>query len=188
MKKLPSINPPKDVDVWEEEVLGVKRIKQPEEKPSSPLIISEVEPSLRTEGLYNANSFNPLTVGATNNIDRNTAEKFIKGQMPIDSRLDLHGRTEKEAFSAVEDFIKNCYIQNKRCILIITGKGIKKDDTPWYESKGIIREALPAWLNHPNIRPFILSVSVAKQEDGGSGAFYVLLKRQRQSNPSKEFE
>ena len=78
-------------------------------------------------------------------------------------------------------------MRNHRCVLIITGKGVRKDDDPWYESKGVIKEALPSWLNHPDIRPFILSISYAKQEDGGSGAMYVLLKRQRGSHPSKKF-
>lgn len=187
MKKLLDKRAPEDVDIWEKETANITKLKQPEEKPSAPLIISEIEPSLHVEGLYNQNSFKLLTVGNTDNIDRNTAERFVKGHLKIEARLDLHGLTEKEAFSAVEDFVRNSYIQNRRCILIITGKGIKTDDTPWYETKGVIKEALPRWLNHQDIRPFILSIAQAKQEDGGSGAFYILLKRQRNSKPTEKF-
>jgi DNA-nicking Smr family endonuclease len=67
-------------------------------------------------------------------------------------------------------------------VLIITGKGQKDGSMPWYETRGVIREALPSWLNLPEIRPFILSMSPATQADGGSGAMYVLLKRHRTSN------
>lgn len=179
MKKLPDCGQPEDIDIWDDFSGGIKPLKQPEEKPQAPLVIREVEPSLRLAGVYNPTSFMPLNVGNTDNLDKNTAEKFLKGRFKIEARLDLHGRTEKEAFAAVEDFIRNSYVHNKRCVLIITGKGIKKEDDPWYEAKGIIKEALPKWLNHPEIRPFVLSMSYAIPADGGNGAMYVLLKRQR---------
>lgn len=180
MKKLPELNDtPDDIDLWYEETAEVAPITRPKEKPVPPLIIDEIKPSLRCEGLYNQNSFTEITLGSTDNIDKNTATRFIKGNYKIDAKIDLHGYSEKDAFSLVADFIKNCYIRNKRCLLIITGKGIKKEDDPWYESKGVINQALINWINHPDIRPFVLSIAPAKQSDGGSGAFYVLLKRQR---------
>ena len=188
MKKLPEIkDTPEDIDLWFEETQDVKVFNQPQEKPLPPLIVNEIKPSLRCEGLYNQNSFNELSLGNTDNIDKNTASKFVKGNYKIEARLDLHGYTEKGAFSAVIDFVKDSYIQKKRCILIITGKGLKDDNRPWYETKGIINQALMGWLNNPEIRPFILSVSQAKQSDGGGGAFYVLLKRQRNSNKTEIF-
>lgn len=179
MKKLPESCPPSDIEAWLEEVEQVKPVRQPEEKPSVPLVINEVSPSLTMKGVYNPNSFAELTVGNMDNLDKNTAEKFRKGRFKIEARLDLHGRTEKEAFAAVTDFIRNSYVQGKRCVLIITGKGTKKEDDAWYEAKGIIREALPKWLNHADVRPFVLGMSPALPADGGNGAMYVLLKRKR---------
>ena len=189
MKKLPKIKhlQDEDIDAWIEATGDITPLKQPAEKPQAPLIIDEIKPSMQLDGLYNSNSFAELKIGNTDNIDKNSAEKFIKGKYKIDARLDLHGQTEKQAFLAVESFIRNSYVNRHRCVLIITGKGIRKDDDPWYESKGIIKEALPSWLNHPDIRPFILSMAYAKQEDGGSGAMYVLLKRQRKLYQSKKF-
>lgn len=188
MKKLPEVKDiPEDVDLWFKETSDVKAFNQPEEKPFAPLVINEVKPSLQCEGLYNQNSFNQIDLGNTDNIDKNTASRFVKGNYKIEATIDLHGYTEKEAFFAVADFIKNSYIQNKRCVLIITGKGIKKETDLWYESKGVINQALLNWVNHPDIRPFILSIAQAKQSDGGSGAFYVLLKRQRKLNKSEIF-
>ena len=179
MKKLPECNIPDDLDSWFEEISEIKQLKHTDELPTSPLIIKEIEPSLCGKGFYNHNSFNKLEIGDTNNIDKKTATRFLKEQFKIDAKLDLHGYREKEAFEIVQDFLTSCYIKGMRCLLIITGKGIKKDKDPWYETKGIIKEALPRWLNHPDIRPMVLSVAQAKQEDGGSGAFYILLKRQR---------
>ena len=188
MRKLPEIKHlPEDVELWYEETQDVEAFIQPQEKPMPPLIVKEIQPTPQQEGLYNANSFNEIILGNTDNIDKNTASKFVKGNYKIEARLDLHGYTEKGAFSAVLEFIKDSYIQKKRCILIITGKGLKDDKRPWYETKGIINQALMGWLNNPEIRPFILSVSQAKQSDGGGGAFYVLLKRQRNLNKTEIF-
>lgn len=188
MRKLPEIKHlPEDVELWYEETQDVEAFIQPQEKPMHPLIVKEIQPTPQYEGLYNANSFNEIILGNTDNIDKNTASKFVKGNYKIEARLDLHGYTEKGAFSAVLEFIKDSYIQKKRCILIITGKGLKDDKRPWYETKGIINQALMGWLNNPEIRPFILSVSQAKQSDGGGGAFYVLLKRQRNLNKTEIF-
>ena len=89
----------------------------------------------------------------------------------------------RKGFFPVEDLVTlrkpDSYLQGHRRVLIITGKGIKSEDEPWYEAKGVLREALPAWLNSPNIRPFILSICPAGRDEGGSGAMSILLKRQR---------
>lgn len=179
MKKLPNGQTPPDPNSWFQEVEDVMVIKQPSERPAAPLIIEEVKPSLNLKGLYNANSFKPLCVGDMANLDRKTAQKFAGGSFKIEARLDLHGNTEKEAFAAVQDFILNSYAKGFRCVLIITGKGQTRADDAWYEPKGIIKDALPGWLNNPDIRPFVLAMSQAAPADGGQGAMYVLLKRQR---------
>ena len=132
MKKLPDQIKPQDIDAWEEEISTVRQLSRPEEKPTAPLVLDEVSPSLRMEGVYNANSFKPLVVGNTDYLDRATADKFRSGRFKIEARLDLHGRTEKEAFAAVTDFIRSSFSQNRRCVLIITGKGTRKEDDAWY--------------------------------------------------------
>ena len=160
-----------------QEVADIKPLPEVDEPPSAPLVIEAITPSTNHKGLYNHNSFNRLNIGDTANIDRRLAEKFTKGKLKIEARLDLHGLSEKDAFTAVRDFIAYGYRLQRRCLLIITGKGEKRD--PWWESHGIIKQSFPNWINHPDIRPYILSVAQALPEDGGSGAFYCLLKRQK---------
>lgn len=177
MKKLPKISAPDDIEVWDEEVSDVKAMPKVDEIDQAPLIIDEIKSSVSAKGLYNHNSFNQLQIGDMANIDRNLAEKFTSGKMKIEARLDLHGLSEKQAFAEVKDFIQNSYAGGKRCVLIITGKGMKQDT--WWESKGVIRQSFPQWLNHIEIRPYLLGAAQATPSDGGSGAFYCLLKRQR---------
>lgn len=177
MKKLPKCAEPEDIDEWSDEVADIKKFSPVDEIPSAPLIIEEIKPSINTKGLYNRNSFSPLAVGDVANIDRNLAEKFTSGKLKIEARLDLHGFSEKQAFSAVAEFIQNSYASGKRCVLVITGKGSTAE--AWWESKGVIRQSFAQWINHIDIRPYLLSVAPANPTDGGSGAFYCLLKRQR---------
>lgn len=178
MKRLnPDAVPLDDDGAWAEALKGVRKLPEVEEKPEAPLILGNITPKINYAAAYSGAPLKPLELGNTDNIDRRTAEKFKRGEFKIERRLDLHGLTEKEAFSAVEDFVRNAYLQKLRCVLIVTGKGIIREDDAWYEKKGILREALPSWLNNPELRPLILSICQAKPEDGGNGAFYLLLRR-----------
>ena len=180
MKRLDHHIAPIDEDgAWAEAVTGVKKLPPTEEKPEAPLILGNITPKINYAAAYSGNALERLEVGNTDNIDRRTAEKFKRGEFQIERRLDLHGLTEKEAFSAVDDFIRHAYLQGLRCVLIVTGKGLTREDDAWYEKKGILKECVPNWLNNPELRPLILSISHARPEDGGKGALYVLLRRVR---------
>lgn len=118
-----------------------------------------------------------LTHGATAGIDKRTAQKFKKGKMAIQGRLDLHGHTQREAHVALKRFVADAYADEKRCVLVVTGKGRRG-----YERGGpvgVLRDAVPRWLNDPALRAKVLSFSYAAPSDGGEGALYVLLKRRR---------
>jgi len=115
-----------------------------------------------------------LAHGITPGIDKSTATRLKKGRQPIEARLDLHGMTQAEAHPALDRFIENSYRAGRRGVLVITGKGTKPDGTV-----GVLRQAVPRWLNLPANRACILAFSHATAKDGGEGALYVLLKRRR---------
>ncbi|WP_417814965.1 Smr/MutS family protein [Thalassospira alkalitolerans] len=117
-----------------------------------------------------------LEPGVTDGIDKSTAKKFQKGQMSIDGRIDLHGMTQDVAHHALNAFIEDSWRAGKRCVLVITGKGSRADE---YGRTGLLRQRTPQWLSAPRLRTRILSISEARIQHGGSGAFYVLLKRRR---------
>lgn len=120
-----------------------------------------------------------LSVDAPAGIDRNTHDRFRRGEMEIESKLDLHGRTLDAAFADVKSFIAANYRAGRRCVLIITGKGRQKPDADIFEQRGGLRRSLPDWLNHADLRPKILAFAPAQPRHGGDGAYYVLLKRKR---------
>ncbi len=118
-----------------------------------------------------------LSAGGYDGVDRNTKERFRRGEYPIEGRLDLHGKTRVEAETLVTDFIHNHYRRGSRFLLVITGKGIRKPgDDP---ERGVLRDMLPGWLSHESLRPYVVAFDKAQIRHGGSGAFYILLRRKR---------
>ncbi|MCZ6763791.1 MAG: Smr/MutS family protein [Alphaproteobacteria bacterium] len=114
-----------------------------------------------------------LVLGETAGVDRRTADRFRRGRMAIEGRLDLHGLIQDEAHDALRGFIAGATSAGQRCVIVITGKGRVS------EGGGVLRREVPKWLNQAGCRENILSVARAKPEHGGDGALYVLLKRRR---------
>ena len=110
----------------------------------------------------------PLSHGVTAGLDKRTAQRLKKGRLPIEARLDLHGHSQEQAFRALHGFIDGQWAAGRRCVLVVTGKG-----------KGVLKDAVPRWLNEPLLRMKILSFTYAQRQDGGEGALYILLKRAR---------
>jgi len=114
-------------------------------------------------------------------LDRRSAEKLRKGQMPIDARLDLHGMTQDRAHHALDDFIKRTHGAGHRCVLVITGKGKsgKRADEYWSGGDGVLKQKVPQWLGAAPLSSMILKTQIARPKDGGDGALYILLRRRR---------
>lgn len=119
-----------------------------------------------------------LSHGVTIGIDKRQADRFRGGRLEIDGKIDLHGRSQAEAHDALHDFLHRAHRAGKRCLLVITGKGGNKA-LGAEPSRGILRQAVPRWLNEPGLRRFILAFDHARPQHGGEGALYVLLKRER---------
>ncbi|MEO5335444.1 MAG: Smr/MutS family protein [Magnetospirillum sp. WYHS-4] len=113
-----------------------------------------------------------LTVGSTAGVDKRTAERFRKGEMSLDGAIDLHRHTQDEAHRALDIFLLSSQTAGRRCVLVITGKGRTTGGS-------VLRAMVPRWLNEAPLRTRILAVAPAQPRHGGSGAFYVLLKRKR---------
>lgn len=105
-------------------------------------------------------------------VDRRTAERFRRGKLPIEGRLDLHGLHQDAAQVALTRFITDSAASGRRMVLVITGRGSR-------EGSGVLRDRLPQWLNQPPCRARVLAFTSARPEHGRDGAFYVLLRRKR---------
>ncbi len=95
--------------------------------------------------------------------------------------LDLHGKNLDEANQIIETFIKKSYKDKIQKLIIVTGKGLHSNNekNPYVSRDfGILRYSIPEFLkNNHDLMKIILNISQASIKDGGSGAFYIFLKK-----------
>ena len=98
--------------------------------------------------------------------------------------IDLHGYTLDAANKTIEEFIYKSFKERINKIIVVTGKGLHSNnkENP-YVSKdlSILKHSVPEFIhNTKNLMNIIVEIKEAKIEDGGSGAFYIYLKKQKQ--------
>ena len=111
-------------------------------------------------------------------------KELKRGKINIDRRIDLHGYGLVEAHEKfISEVIKN-YNKNKRCLLIITGKGVHKkikneQDLNPKLFYGKIKNSIINWINEDNLKKYILTYQDAGFEHGGDGALFVYLRKKK---------
>ena len=97
--------------------------------------------------------------------------------------IDLHGYTLDDANKTIEDFINKAFSENINKLIIVTGKGLhSENEKDPYVSKelGILKYSVPEFItNNPSLMNMINEITDAKIEDGGGGAFYIFLKKNK---------
>ena len=97
--------------------------------------------------------------------------------------IDLHGYTLDEANKSIESFIIKSYQENINKLVVVTGKGThSQNEKNPYVSKdlSILKYSVPEFIsNNKNLMKIIYEMKNAKIEDGGAGAFYIFLKKNK---------
>ena len=122
-------------------------------------------------------------------------EKFLSGNEKLHNKdyefkkkiflktksIDLHGYTLEQANKSIEDFIIKSYEEKINKLIVVTGKGIhSQNEKDPYVSKdlSILKYSVPEFISkNKNLMKVINDIKDAKVEDGGTGAFYIFLKK-----------
>lgn len=102
-------------------------------------------------------------------LDLRVERNMSLGDVVIEGKIDLHGKTESDAYDAFRDFVEKNYTRSRRMLLVITGKGAN--------GASVIRANLPRWCDAPPFDALVMAVRTAAQHHGGEGAYYVLLRK-----------
>ena len=109
--------------------------------------------------------------------------KYQEKENPKIRSIDLHGYTLNEANKTIENFINKAYLDNINKLIVVTGKGLHSDNekNPYVSKElGILKYSVPEFiLNNSGLMNLINEISDAEIEDGGSGAFYIFLKKNK---------
>src|SRR5262245_8441663 len=121
--------------------------------------------------------------GVVVGLDPRVIRRLRRGDFAWQAHLDLHGFTAAQARDAVDRFVLESFRDGRRCVLIVHGRGLNsKDQTP------VLKERLKSWLAHGRIAKVVLAFATARPCDGGAGALYVLLRRERRARPIRVIE
>jgi DNA-nicking Smr family endonuclease len=116
--------------------------------------------------------------GVVSGLDPRLVRQLRRGEFAWQAHLDLHGLTAAAARPAVEHFLVESLRAGHRCVLVVHGRGHNsKDRTP------VLKEKLVSWLARSALSRMVLAFTTARPHDGGAGAMYVLLRRDRRRRP-----
>ena len=129
--------------------------------------------------------------------DKKDWENFISGDEKLPNKdnkfqkkisfktksIDLHGYTLEEANRSIENFIIKSYEDGINKLIVVTGKGLhSQNEKDPYVSKNlsILKYSVPEFIsNNRSLMKIIYEIQDAKIEDGGGGAFYIFLKKNK---------
>ena len=127
-------------------------------------------------GHFDLSDTDEYVEGRVTGLDPRLVRRLRRGDFAHQAHLDLHRLTAEEARVEVERFLTAAHQKGRRCVLIIHGRGRNsKDQVP------VLKERLKTWLGRTALSRLVLAFTTARPCDGGPGAVYVLLRRQRRA-------
>jgi DNA-nicking Smr family endonuclease len=164
----------KDLDLFRAAMADVTPLKGRRARPSVRSTSTRL-PGERS-GTTVASTVRKTAVAAEDfSFDRDIDRALSRGRRAPEAKLDLHGMTLAAAEQAVARFLEEAAALDLRVVLVVTGKGLRSDGDRIVG--GRIRAEFPSWLERPANRVRVRGLKSAHPRHGGSGAFYVLLRR-----------
>jgi DNA-nicking Smr family endonuclease len=145
---------------------AVTRPNLPEPKTFARLVEENVE--------FEMEHTHEFISGQVKGLDAKIFRKLKSGQYSVQGRLDLHGMNAEQAKFGVQEFLRRAYMEGKRCLLIIPGRG---RNSP--HGRGVLRQELSSWLTQAPLKRIVLAFATALPQHGGAGALYLLLRQTR---------
>ena len=114
-------------------------------------------------------------------MDAKSYKTMQRGKLKPEGRIDLHGMTVAQAHPALISFIMTAQANGKRLVLVITGKGGKREELGAIapQRMGALKRQVPIWLTMAPVSSAVLQVTESHIKHGGVGAYYVYLRRAR---------
>jgi DNA-nicking Smr family endonuclease len=115
--------------------------------------------------------------------DKLTDKEFNIGKNKTEKKrtIDLHGFTLDEANKTIESFINKSFKDEVSKLIVVTGKGLhsKNESNPFVSKKlSILKYSIPEFIKSNDVlMKKIIEIKDADIKDGGSGAFYIYLKK-----------
>jgi DNA-nicking Smr family endonuclease len=123
-----------------------------------------------TQGMLEQECPDQLCFERAGGAQKSVLKKLRTGKLPVESTLDLHGLSIEAARLQLAAFLEECQQFGYRHVIIIHGKGFRSQNKP------VIKPMVNRWLRQAGE---VLAFCSAQPKDGGTGAVYVLLRKNR---------
>ena len=176
-----------DNDLFTREMHGVTRLKQEQRVSKGPPIltrrsleeanneaIAELSDLVAGRAVFDVTLTDEYIEGCVVGLDPRLLRKLRMGEFARQGALDLHGMKADEAKEEVEHFLNHAARNGVRCVLIVHGRGLNSPG-----QFPILKDRLKQWLTRGRLSKIILAFCSARAHDGGPGAIYALLRRNR---------
>lgn len=170
---------------------GVRRLtdmrpaRLPVEPPVNHSVVSEdaevlarLSDLVSGQGTFDITETEHYVEGMRAGLDPRLLVRLRRGEFAMQAHIDLHGMVQSAAKEALGGFIKESVSKGLRAALVVHGKGLGSPG-----GHPVLKHATAQWLSHGWLCGYVLAFTTARPADGGTGAVYVLLKRDRRRAP-----
>jgi DNA-nicking Smr family endonuclease len=148
------------------------------------LVMSELSDLVAGIAEFDVSDTDEHMEGAVVRFDPRLMRRLRAGELAYQSHLDLHGLTAEEGHRALVEFVLRAMSLGQRCVLVIHGRGLNSPG-----QRSVLKNGVKEWLTQGELGRRVLAFSSARPYDGGAGATYVLLRRERRSKkPFRTYE
>jgi DNA-nicking Smr family endonuclease len=145
--------------------------------------LAELSDLVRGETHFDVSDTREYVEGAIVGLDPRVLRRLRRGDFAWQAHVDLHGMIADQARETVLAFLRAAVRAGHRCVLVVHGRGLNsKDQTP------VLKERMKSWLARGAAAHLVLAFTTARPCDGGAGALYVLLRRDRRRRPIRVTE
>lgn len=127
------------------------------------------------QGTFDITETDEYVEGARVGIDPRMVTRLRRGEFAMQEHIDLHGMIQPAAHDALTTFIVDSVRKGHRSVLVVHGRGLRSPG-----GRPVLKHATVQWLSHGTIGGHVLAFATARPADGGAGAMYVLLRREKQ--------
>ncbi|MGH7926119.1 MAG: Smr/MutS family protein [Candidatus Binatus sp.] len=164
---------------------GDARARIPVEPPTTHTIVDEdAEVIARLSDLVSGQAPFDITEsdeyveGYRVGLDPRLVSQLRRGEFAVQAHFDMHGMIQGAAKEALKEFIIGSVRKGLRTVLVVHGRGLRSPG-----GHSVLKHASAGWLSHGAIGGHVLAFTTARAADGGAGATYVLLKREKSRAP-----
>ena len=137
-------------------------------------VLAELSDLVSGQGAFELTETEDYLEGARLGLDPRLVSRLRRGDFSMQAHIDLHGMTQPDAKAALTQFILDSVRKGYRAVLVVHGRGLRSPG-----GRPVLKHATAQWLSHGMIGGYVLAFTSARMYDGGAGAVWVLLRRER---------